>query len=358
MAGLSGQLPNIGAQGADRAGSPSQLLGRGCRGHCGVHGLSCLGTFCLSFPRMAELDPSHSSQPNTSPPPGGAPAVRDAEVVVSLRQISESPAVDKGKEQALPPEGACSQSMSPDPSFRLSGTMGATESASPILASKDKEAPDESAGKDNSEMAHAPSQYVDIPRTQASPHAGTLGTLSGVLIPTCENMWGVLIFLRFFQVVGQAGVLLTLVIVFMSYLCVSFTALSLSAIATNGPIDKGGAYFLISRALGPQIGGSVGCVYYLGITLLAVLEVLGAVEMLLYMVEELRFPGAVRLSATVCMLTLAGMVFLGIRSVPSPTFFLRPGPSGLAAQMDRGSIRHRQTVPGLERVNGGAPFPL
>ena len=33
-----------------------------------------------------------------------------------------------------------------------------------------------------------------------------LGTISGVLVPTCENMWGVLIFLRFFFVVGHAGV--------------------------------------------------------------------------------------------------------------------------------------------------------
>ena len=43
--------------------------------------------------------------------------------------------------------------------------------------------------------------------------------------------------------------------------------------------------------LGPKIGGSVGCVYFLGITLLAVLEAMGAVEMLLYMAPPLNFPG-------------------------------------------------------------------
>ena len=32
--------------------------------------------------------------------------------------------------------------------------------------------------------------------------------------------------------------------------------------------------------------------------------------------------------------------------------------TSLAAQMDRGSIRHCQTVPGLARVKGGAPFPI
>lgn len=30
------------------------------------------------------------------------------------------------------------------------------------------------------------------------------GAFSGVFIPTCENMWGVLIFLRFYHIVGEA----------------------------------------------------------------------------------------------------------------------------------------------------------
>jgi hypothetical protein len=46
---------------------------------------------------------------------------------------------------------------------------------------------------------------------------GSLNTLSGVIVPTCENMWGVLIFLRFFYVVGHAGVGQALIIV-----CISF----------------------------------------------------------------------------------------------------------------------------------------
>ena len=35
---------------------------------------------------------------------------------------------------------------------------------------------------------------------------------------------------------------------------------------------------MISRSLGPYIGAAIGLVYYLGITLLCILEVLGAVE--------------------------------------------------------------------------------
>ena len=36
------------------------------------------------------------------------------------------------------------------------------------------------------------------------------------------------------------------------------TALSLSAIATNGKMKRGGSYYLVSRSLGPEAGGSVG----------------------------------------------------------------------------------------------------
>lgn len=72
-------------------------------------------------------------------------------------------------------------------------------------------------------------------------------------------------------------------IVLVSYVTALMTTLSLSAVVTNGPIEgldskSKGTYFLISRALGHKIGGAVGVVYFLGSVFLAVLEVLGAIE--------------------------------------------------------------------------------
>ena len=148
---------------------------------------------------------------------------------------------------------------------------------------------------------------------------GSLNTLSGVIVPTCENMWGVLIFLRFFYVVGHAGVWQALVIVFVSFLSSLCTTMSLSAMATNGPVEAGGAYYIISRALGHKLGGAVGTTYYLGLSLLAVLEVLGAVEVMLSVEPALDMgmpaAGAVRVWAVVLTAALGGMVWGGMQLV-------------------------------------------
>ncbi|KAL2631043.1 hypothetical protein R1flu_015729 [Riccia fluitans] len=152
-------------------------------------------------------------------------------------------------------------------------------------------------------------------KSSDGPPKTGLGTLSGVLIPTCENMWGVLIFLRFYYVVGNAGVWQSFLVVFISFLVAVLTTMSLSAIATNGPIEEGGTYYLISRALGPKLGGSVGFMYYLGVSLLAVLEALGAVEMLLFTFSSLKFPSADRVIGAVILCTLCFLVYFGISFV-------------------------------------------
>lgn len=60
------------------------------------------------------------------------------------------------------------------------------------------------------------------------------------------------------------GIGMSIVIILMSSLVVTLTALSMSAIATNGEVKAGGAYYLISRSIGPHIGGAIGVLFALG----------------------------------------------------------------------------------------------
>eukprot|EP00510_Aplanochytrium_minuta_P002942 CAMPEP_0184007866 /NCGR_PEP_ID=MMETSP0954-20121128/1610_1 /TAXON_ID=627963 /ORGANISM="Aplanochytrium sp, Strain PBS07" /LENGTH=1067 /DNA_ID=CAMNT_0026286821 /DNA_START=619 /DNA_END=3822 /DNA_ORIENTATION=+ len=56
------------------------------------------------------------------------------------------------------------------------------------------------------------------------------------------------------------------------------TTLSMSALATNGKIPGGGPYAIVTKALGPEVGGAVGVLFYLGTTVAVTLYVLGGVE--------------------------------------------------------------------------------
>ena len=101
------------------------------------------------------------------------------------------------------------------------------------------------------------------------------GTFSGVFTPCVLTILGVIMFLRFDVVVGNAGVLAALGIVLASNAITILTTLSLSAIATNTKVEGGGVYFLISRSLGPKFGGAIGLLFFTAQALSVALYVIG-----------------------------------------------------------------------------------
>uniref|UniRef100_A0A672R141 Solute carrier family 12 member 5-like n=1 Tax=Sinocyclocheilus grahami TaxID=75366 RepID=A0A672R141_SINGR len=108
-----------------------------------------------------------------------------------------------------------------------------------------------------------------------------MGTVMGVYLPCMQNILGVILFLRMTWLVGVGGVLGTFIIVFMCCSTTMLTAISMSAIATNGVVPAGGSYYMISRSLGPEFGGAVGICFYLGTTFAGAMYILGCIEILL-----------------------------------------------------------------------------
>lgn len=70
-----------------------------------------------------------------------------------------------------------------------------------------------------------------------------------------------MLFIRLPWVVANAGIGYACVIILLASLVTTITALSMSAICTNGVVKGGGTYYMISRSLGPEFGGSIGVIF-------------------------------------------------------------------------------------------------
>uniref|UniRef100_K7MCG5 Cation chloride cotransporter n=1 Tax=Glycine max TaxID=3847 RepID=K7MCG5_SOYBN len=119
---------------------------------------------------------------------------------------------------------------------------------------------------------------ISITAGLPKPAAPKLGTLMGVFIPCIQSILGIIYYIRFSWIVGMAGIGETLLLVSLCGTCTFLTSISLSAIATNGAMKGGGPYYLIGRALGPEVGVSIGLCFFLGNAVAGALYVLGAVE--------------------------------------------------------------------------------
>ncbi|KAG7481459.1 hypothetical protein MATL_G00066950 [Megalops atlanticus] len=172
-------------------------------------------------------------------------------------------------------------------------------------------------GLANGEELTPAEEAAVIEVTKESKGAVKFGWIKGVLVRCMLNIWGVMLFIRMTWIVGQAGIALTCVIILMAMVVTTITGLSTSAIATNGFVRGGGAYYLISRSLGPEFGGSIGLIFAFANAVAVSMYVVGFAETVVellstidaHMTDELN---DIRIVGTLTVILLLGISVAGM----------------------------------------------
>ncbi|MCP4211114.1 MAG: amino acid permease [Halieaceae bacterium] len=135
------------------------------------------------------------------------------------------------------------------------------------------------------------------------------GTFGGVFTPNVLTILGIILFLRTGWVVGQAGMVGALIIVVIANAISFLTGLSLSSIATSMNVRAGGNYYIISRTLGLEIGGSIGIPLYFSQAISIAFYIIGFTEALQFLTFFQEIDP--RLIATAIALTFTIIAWIG-----------------------------------------------
>ncbi|CAG7821012.1 unnamed protein product, partial [Allacma fusca] len=110
---------------------------------------------------------------------------------------------------------------------------------------------------------------------------------------------------------------LAIVIICLSATVTTLTALSMSAISTNGQIRGGGIYFMISRALGPEFGGAVGAIFSFANATAVAMHTVGFAESLNDLLKTLQVKiidngqNDIRIVGTIALIVMQAIIIIG-----------------------------------------------
>jgi solute carrier family 12 (potassium/chloride transporter), member 4/6 len=143
----------------------------------------------------------------------------------------------------------------------------------------------------------------ELRASSARTSRGELGTFIGVFTPSILTILGVILYLRTGWVVGNVGLIGALTIVFIANLITLTTAFSVSAVATNMQVGPGGAYYIVSRSLGVEIGVAIGLPLFLAQAVSITLYAYGLAESLEYV-----WPGVPQMGVAALTVLVVGLL--------------------------------------------------
>lgn len=151
--------------------------------------------------------------------------------------------------------------------------------------------------------------------------AKKFGMIAGVFTPSILTILGVIMYMRLGWVVGNAGLIGTILIILVAHVISVSTGLSVSSIATDKKVGAGGVYYVLSRSLGLPMGGSIGITLFVATSLSISLYLVGFAESFNSYLGLGMSINDIRISASLGLLGLTSIALIST-SVAMKTQFL------------------------------------
>ncbi|HPE76142.1 MAG TPA: hypothetical protein PLC80_08630, partial [Draconibacterium sp.] len=148
------------------------------------------------------------------------------------------------------------------------------------------------------------------------------GTFGGVFTPSILTILGVIMYLRFPTIIGQAGLINTIGIIVIAHIISITTSLSVASLSTDKTVKTGGTYFMISRSLGLPIGGTLGLALFVGLSFSVSLYLIGFAESFLTYWNLDTSINSVRITGTIILIAVTTLTFISTSLAIKSQYFI------------------------------------
>ncbi len=184
------------------------------------------------------------------------------------------------------------------------------------------------------------------------------GTFGGVFTPSILTILGVIMYLRFPTILGQAGLINTIGIIVIAHIISITTSLSVASLSTDKTVKTGGTYFMISRSLGLPIGGTLGIALFLGLSFATSLYLIGFAESFLVYWNLDSSINSVRITGTIILIIVTTITFISASLAIKSQYFIM---AAIALSLLSIFFGHHEFAPTeiqLKPMADAAPFML